>query len=83
MKTTLEIDEGVMRRLKQRAAQEGKTMSELVESALRTLLEVRPVATPLPPLPTFHSGGFLVNIDSRAEYLDALDDELEGGDVRR
>ena len=36
MKTTLEIDEGVMRSLKEKAARDGKTMSELVESALDT-----------------------------------------------
>ncbi len=83
MKTTLEIPEGLMRELKARAAHDGKTMSELVESALRTLLEEKPSARALPPLPTFRSGGFLMNIDSRAEYLDALDDELEGDDVRR
>jgi hypothetical protein len=37
MKTTLEIDEAVMRELKARAAREGRTMSELVETALRAL----------------------------------------------
>lgn len=83
MKTTLEIDEGVMRDLKARAARDGTTMSELVESALRALLEERPAAKELPPLPTWNSGGFLMNIDSRAEYLDAMDDELEGNDVPR
>ncbi len=83
MKTTLEIPDGLMRDLKAKAARDGKTMSELVESALRTLLEERSDARPLPPLPTFHSGGFLMNIDSRAEYLDAMDDEPEGDDVPR
>jgi plasmid stability protein len=83
VKTTLEIDEGVMRDLKARAARDGKTMSELVEAALRALLEEKPAAYELPPMPTFDSGGFLMNIDSRAEYLDAMDDELEGDDVPR
>ena len=35
MKTTLNIDDTVMRRLKQEAAARGCTMSELLESALR------------------------------------------------
>jgi hypothetical protein len=82
MKTTLEIPDGIMRDLKEKAAREGKTMSELVESALRTLLSDKPPAKQLRPLPTWNSGGFLMNIDSRAEYLDALDDE-EGDDVPR
>lgn len=82
MKTTLEIDEGVMRALKARAARDGTTMSELVERALRTLLEERPVAAvKLPPLPSWDLGP-LVNIDSRAEWYDQLEDD-EGDHVRR
>ena len=46
-----EIDDGVMLNLKVRAAREGRTMSELVETALRRLLEERPVDLDLPPLP--------------------------------
>jgi hypothetical protein len=82
MKTTLEIPDQLMRDLKELAARKGKTMSELVESALRTFLDEKPEAKELPPLPTFKSGGFLVNIDSRAEWYDQLDDD-EVGDVRR
>ncbi len=76
MKTTLEIDEQVMRALKAKAAREGSTMSALVERALRTMLEERP-ATPreLPPLPKWDSGGLLINIDSRAEWYDQLEDD--------
>lgn len=81
MKTTLEIPDQLMRDLKERAARDGKTMSELVESALRTLLAERPEAKELPPMPTWNSGGLLVNIDSRAEWYDQLDDEDD--DVRR
>jgi plasmid stability protein len=81
MKTTLEIDEGVMRALKRRAADEGRTMSELVEAALRALLEARPTATAPPPLPVWDSGRMLVDIDDRSavEELLAADD----ADARR
>lgn len=82
MKTTLEIPDHLMRDLKERAARDGKTMSELVEAALRALLEEKPAAKELPPLPTWNSGGFLINIDSRAEWYDQLEDD-EAGDVRR
>jgi predicted transcriptional regulator len=37
MKTTLNIDDTVMKRLREEAARTGRTMSELVESALRQL----------------------------------------------
>jgi hypothetical protein len=89
MKTTLEIPDTLMRALKARAAREGRTMSELVEAALRTLLEQKPAPTKLPPLPTFHSGGLLINIDSRAEWYDQIDEldrrlgDDEEDDVRR
>jgi hypothetical protein len=82
MKTTLEIPDHLMRDLKELAARKGKTMSELVESALRTFLDEKPEPKELPPLPTFNSGGFLVNIDSRSEWYDHIEDD-EVDDVRR
>ncbi len=39
MKTTLNIDDGVMKRLRKEAARQGKTLSEMVEAALRRSLE--------------------------------------------
>ncbi len=41
MKTTLNIDDTVMAQLKREAARRGKTMSELVETALRQLFRTR------------------------------------------
>ena len=76
MKTTLTIDDTVMKRLRQEAARTGRTMSELVETALRRLLMSRPVpATDVSPLPSFDSGGALVDIADR----DALYRAMEGG----
>lgn len=78
MKTTLEIDETVMRELKARAAREGRTMSELVETALRALLAERPAPVELPPLPVFNLGGLSDHADSR-DRMDAFlgDDDLD------
>jgi predicted transcriptional regulator len=42
MKTTLKLDDQLMRTLKRRAAETGRTMTELVEEALRELLDRRP-----------------------------------------
>lgn len=74
MKTTLNIDDSVMARLKREAARTGRTMSELVETALRNLLRKQPDRAPLPPLPSFDSGGALVDIADR----DALYRAMEG-----
>ena len=74
MKTTLNVDDTVMLRLKQEAARRGCTMSELVEAALRTLLEEKREAPRLPALPSFRSHGHLVDVADR----DALYDAMEG-----
>jgi plasmid stability protein len=65
MKTTLNIDEQVMVRLKAEAARQGRTMSEMVETALRRSLEPDRPRPPLRPLPTFRGGRELVDISNR------------------
>ena len=73
MKTTLTIDDGVMARLKRESARSGRTMSELVETALRQLLQTRPDPTDVPPLPSFKSGGALVDIADRESLYRAME----------
>jgi hypothetical protein len=73
MKTTLTIDDGVMARLKRESARTGRTMSDLVEDALRRLLEQAPPAAPLTPLPSFKSGGSLVDISDREALYRAME----------
>ena len=74
MKTTLNIDDTVMAELKRESARQGRTMSEMVETALRLLLRSRPKRGALPELPTFHGGAELVDIADR----DALYQAMEG-----
>jgi hypothetical protein len=74
MKTTLNIDETVMAQLKREAARQRRTMSELVETALRMLFQSTKKRGQLPTLPTFHSGGTLVDVAGR----DALYQAMEG-----
>jgi Arc/MetJ family transcription regulator len=74
MKTTLNIDDTVMAELKREAARQGRTMSELVESALRLLLRSHRKQEKLVALPTFHGGRTLVDIADR----DALYQAMEG-----
>jgi len=65
MKTTLNISDATMRELKREAARRRQTMSELVESALRGIVEPVRKSAPLPPLPAFSGGGARVNIADR------------------
>ena len=74
MRTTLVIDDHLMRQLKAEAAREGRTMSDLVEKSLRAMLGRRPEQRTLPPLPTFNSGGARVDVEDR----DALYRVMEG-----
>ena len=74
MKTTLNIDDSLMQRLKREAARQGKTMSQLVESALRLLFQQSRRAVPeLPPLPSFSSGGALVDVANREALYEAME----------
>ena len=75
MKTTLEIDATVMRDLKKKAAQEGRTMSELVEAALRRMLREAPKSAVLRPLPTFDGGGWTVDPADREALYEIFDAE--------
>jgi hypothetical protein len=73
VKTTLKIDDSVMMRLKKEAVRRGCTMSELVESALRLLLQSEKPSQKIPPLPTFKSGGPLVDIADREALYHAME----------
>jgi Ribbon-helix-helix protein, copG family len=75
MKTTLNIDDTVMGRLRREAARQGKTMSELVEAALRLLFHSnrQTKKKKLRPLPTFHGGAPLIDISNREELYDLFD----------
>lgn len=66
MKTTLLINDQIMLRLKERAARQGTTISQLVESALRMLLlQDKGKKEKLPPLPSFNGGECFVDVSDR------------------
>ena len=73
MKTTLNISDVTMNQLKRKAAKQGRTMSELVEMALRMLLAEPGPKHPLPELPAFRSGGARVNVANREALYDVME----------
>ena len=79
MKTTLNIDESIMQRLREEAARRGTTMSALVEAGLRRVLAPSVAIGERPerlsPLPTWDSGGHLVDIDDRDALYRAMEEE--------
>ena len=74
MKTTLNIADSVMEQLKREAARQRRTMSELVEAALRLLFQSSKKKGAIQRLPTFRSGGSVLDIADR----DALYQAMEG-----
>lgn len=79
MKTTLNIEDTVMRRLREEAARRQTTMSALVEAGLRRVLGDSGAqdheAKPLRPLPSWKSGGQRVDISNREEMYGVLEGE--------
>ncbi|MBI4513046.1 MAG: ribbon-helix-helix protein, CopG family [Gemmatimonadetes bacterium] len=76
MKTTLSIDAGVLRRLKEEAARQGRTISELVEAALRAMLERdqgEEKPEDLPSLPSFDGGRAYVDVANRESLYRAME----------
>lgn len=83
MRTTITLDERLMVQLKRRAAEQGTSVSKLVEQAVR--LFVRSPRTPASPqvfeLVTFGKGGCFSrhNIDKTSALLEADDVERFAG----
>ena len=75
MKTTLIIHDDVVKRLRKEAARRDTTISELVEAALRLILEPHQSAqSEIPPLPVFDLGDSYIDVADR----DALYRAMEG-----
>ncbi len=72
MKTTLNISDVTMREVKREAARRQQTMSEMVEAALRRMLEPAQRDAKLPPLPEFGGGGLRVNVANRDALYDVM-----------
>jgi len=65
MKTTLNISDATMVKIKREAARRRQTMSELVETALRAMIEPEQRTVDIPPLPAFSGGGLRVDVSNR------------------
>ena len=78
MRKTLEIDEFVLQRLREEAERRETTMSDLADGMLRLGLAMPEPAgsasKPLPPLPTWRSGGFRIDIADREALYQVLDE---------
>ena len=77
MRVTIQLDDDLHAEVKRWAAQTGRTMSAVIENALRDVLARRKRQQPTErvSLPKHHGSGLRpgVNLDSNAELLDLMD----------
>ena len=77
MRTTVRLDDGLLREAKEHAARSGRTLTALIEDALRRALAEakRRPERPTPKLPTFRGDGLQpgVDLDDSAALLDLLE----------
>ena len=78
MRTTIRLDYDVLTRAKELAARTGRTLTAVIEDALRhefASLDDRRNAPRKTGLPTFDGGGLqqVVDLDSNAELLDLME----------
>jgi predicted transcriptional regulator len=78
MRTTIRLDDELLREAKTHARATGRTLTQLIEDALRETLAPRRGAGQRPPirLRTFKGSAVQpgVNLDSNAALLDLMDD---------
>ncbi len=77
VRTTIRIDDGLYRRAKSHAARTGRSVSEIIEDAVRDTLDRRPDPdSPLDELPVFGGSGVRPGVDltDRAALDDLMDD---------
>lgn len=84
MRTTISLDERLLRAAKRLAAQRGATLSEVIADALRAQLAAKPATSNRAfQLVVFKGDGPRVGIDlDRTSELDELDDVERYGEVR-
>ena len=73
MKTTLNLSSAIMRLLKQESVKQNRTMTELVETALRTLFQNQTSADKLSPLPEYDCGGARINVANREVLYEIME----------
>ena len=88
VKATFDIQDDILKRLREEAELRGTTMSALVESGILRVLDNPQILAakkkaaakskkPFPPIPTWKGGKFLVDINNREELYEVLDGERD------
>ena len=75
MRTTIRLDDALLRKAKAAAAASGRSLNELIVDAIRAALSPRPSAGRVRELPTYQGRGLQpgVDLDDSAALLDMMD----------
>jgi len=77
MRTTVRLDDSLLQQAKELATRTGRTLTSVIEDALRQMLLTPPetLDTTSGPLPTFRGGGLLpgIDLDDTAALVDAME----------
>lgn len=75
MRTTIRLDESLLRRAKSMAAASGRSLNDFIADAVRAAVSPRVSRSAAAPLPTFKGGMLLpgIDLDDTAALLDAMD----------
>ena len=74
MRTTVNIDDDLLRRAKEAAARTGRSLGDVIDDALRSSLASRRKSRDVPPLPVFGASGLRpgVDLENREQLADLL-----------
>ncbi len=78
MRTTIRLDDSLLREAKARAASGGRSLNDFIEEAVRLAVLASAPSDAAPIIPVFTGGRGVrpgVNLDSHADLLDVMDDD--------
>jgi plasmid stability protein len=73
MRTSMNLPDSLLHAARERAAAEGRTVTSLMEEALRRLLEEHRAPASPPRLPTWKGGRLLVDLEDKDALWEILD----------
>jgi plasmid stability protein len=75
MRTTIRLDDALLRKAKAAAAASGRSLNDLIVDAIRAALAARPSPSRVSELPTYKGRGLQpgVDLDDAAALLDRMD----------
>lgn len=83
MRTTIRLDDALLRRAKAAAAASGRSLNDLIADAVRAALSPRPSPRRVsePPIPTYRGRGLQpgVDLDDSAGLLDVMERPRRNG----